>query len=129
MGLRPLPRTGTRAPPFPGGKGGGLLSQRHPGPEPTQEFEKGKGEEDPVAQALAATRGTIGSRVVMGRQVSRGGEVGEEGQTAEDHDAGWGLGAPVVDQPDLLRHREGYEVGEPDEEEDDGEERGGGRGR
>lgn len=121
----------TRAPPLAGGKGNGLLPQRNPGPEPAQELEEGEGEEDPVAQAVAAARGAVGGRrrvVVGGGGYRRGGPVGEEGEAAEDDDARRGLRGPVVDQPDLLGHGQGDEVGEPDEEEDRGEE-GGRRGR
>lgn len=124
---RPLPRVITRAPPLAGGKGSGLLSQGNPSPKPAEELEKGEGEEDAVAQAVAAARGAVGGWVMMGRY-RRGGAVGEEGKAAKDDDAGRGLGSPVVDQPDLLGHGQGDEVGEPNEEEDDGEE-GGGRGR
>lgn len=112
-----------RTPPLAGGKGSSFLSQGNPSPEPAQELDKREGEEDPVAQAVAAARGAVGRCVMMGRD-RRGGSVGEDGEAAKDDDAGRGLGSPVVDQPDLLGHGQGDEVGEPDQEEGYGEKGG-----
>jgi hypothetical protein len=110
----PLPCITTRTPPLAGYEGCSLFSKGNPSPEPTQQLHQAKGKEDSIAQALAAARRAVSSRVIIRRRSKqrrrrrsgRGGSVGEESEAAECYNADGGLGAPVMDQPDLLGHRE-----------------------
>jgi len=111
-----------------------VLLDRDPNPEPCHELYKCKGEEEPVAQRLAAAgravvRANVGclgmGHAARGRRpcrAARGREVRVYARDEEDGGAQRGLGRPVMEEPDFLGHRQGHEVGDADKEQHDAEE-------
>lgn len=124
------------SPPLSHDKAPRLLAQRDPDPEPAHHFDKGKCEEDAIAQpvpaapVLEAAAALEGHRAPRAQAAAAGRrEKSDDGQDREEQDPEGRLRSPVVHEPDLLGEGEGQNIGQAKNEEEEREERGRGRRR